>query len=117
MMSLSDHDHPASFPYQPVALKIIGDGILASALLRAADLPPDAQAEAVVLALLVGLAASAAAGGMLVRSGQRPLWDITSLSCLIAMAVLVLLHGSVLFAVLLAAFAWWRWQRLTTAED
>ena len=98
------------FPFHPVALKILGDAVLAATLLRVATLPPEQGLGAMLAALLIGIGASAAAGTMLVRSGRQQVWDVTSVACLAAMAVMLLLHGSLLLGLLLAAFALWRWR-------
>lgn len=105
-------DPGGPFPLQPVALKIAGDAILAASLLRAATLEPGQATAAVILALLVGVATSAIAGLELTRRGYRLLWDVTSVACLGAMAVMLALYGALFFALLLGIFAHWRWRRV-----
>lgn len=105
------------FPLNPVALKIAGDAILAATLLRASTLDMGAEGTAaVLLALLLGIGTSAISGMQLVRIGQRQLWDVTSLACMAAMAVLLTLHGALFFALVLGAFSVWRWRQLTSAS-
>lgn len=111
-MSLNSHPDSRPFPLSPIALKILGDAVLAATLLRAGDLPADAQGQAVVLALLLGLGTSMAAGVMLVRAGQGLLWEITTVACLVAMTVLLALHGVLFFALMFGGIALWRWQQL-----
>jgi len=106
--------HP--FPIQPVALKILGDGILAVTLLRAGQLPPDSALMAVLVAIALALGTSSLAGVMLVRQGERQLWDITAIACLIAMAVLLVLHGALLIAALLGMLAHWRWRQVQDGQ-
>lgn len=116
-MTVPSQNPAEPFPLQPVVLKILGDAVLAAALLRAGDLPAEQQVQAVVLALLLGMGASIAAGAMLVRAGHKGLWDITSLACLVAMAVLLTLHGVLFVALALGAIAVWRWKQLAAAGE
>ncbi|MFC7332861.1 hypothetical protein [Rhodocista pekingensis] len=111
-MSVLDDQPPAGFPIQPVALKILGDGVLAATIVRASDLPPDQGLWAMLLAFIIAVLASMAAGTMLVRRGQRELWDVTSVACLGAMAVLLFLNGALLVGLLMLWLAWYRWQRI-----
>ncbi len=100
------------FPFQPVALKILGDAVLVSTLIRAVDLPPETAVNAMILGLVIGVFASSASGLMLLRAGQRELWEVVTVASLGAMAVLLVLHGAVLVAAVLGALAWHRWRRV-----
>ena len=104
-----------AFPYQPVALKLLGDAVLVATLLSAGSLPPESAVNAMVLGLVIGVFASSAAGMMLVRAGHRDLWEVTTVASLGAMAVLLVLHGALLVAGVLAALAWYRWRGVEQA--
>lgn len=117
MTAQPEPDSGCGFPFQPVALKILGDGVLVSTLLGLSGLSPDAAATALLLGLIFGVFASSAAGVMLIRSGHREYWDITTIASLGAMAVLLVLHGAILVAGLLSALAWFRWRRVEQAAS
>lgn len=116
-MSVLDHQPPAGFPIQPVAMKILGDGVLAVTILRVSDLPPDQGVWALVLAFVTAVFASTASGTMLARMGQRELWEVTSVACLCAMAVLLFLDGALIVGGLMLWLAWYRWQRVLAGAE
>jgi len=99
------------FPLQPVALRILGDAVLGATLLRVSSLPIETAVGALILAFALNFLTSGVAGATLVRAGRQDLWDITSVACLAAMGVLLLLNGSILFAAMLGVLAWSRWRR------
>jgi len=112
MRAMSEKNPPENIPLHPIALKIVGDGVLVATLLRAAEMPADAALEAVLLALAIAVGAGTVSGMMLVRAGHRALWDVTSLACMAAMAIVLAVHGSLIAAAVLGALSWFRWRQI-----
>ncbi|HYE50887.1 MAG TPA: hypothetical protein VEB20_14930 [Azospirillaceae bacterium] len=113
-MSMAEH-RGQPLPLEPLALKVLGDGVLAATLVNAFHLPEQAGIAAILLAVLLGFGASMAAALMLVRAGMRQLWEVTSVACLGAMAFLLALHGALFVAAIVATVGWVRWRRLSAA--
>ena len=99
-------------PLEPVLMKVAGDALLAATIVNAMTLPDEVGVGPAMLVILLGLAASIAAGIIMMRTGHRFLWEVVSTASLGAMAVLLAVNAWPLTSLAIGALAWYRWKRL-----